>query len=77
MTENQILDDLLNETKSIVLEILNKLIGHAFKNNLKFFIEINLVYVNYMIITLNYATSKIEGYLDVISENTFLNGIVT
>jgi len=75
MTENEILDDMLNETKSIALEIINKLIGYGFRNQSKFFIEINAIYSNYMILTISYFCKK-DDYLDQLVNNKFVNNLV-
>ena len=62
------IDDLLNETKACVVEFLNKILPLSFKSNNKFLIECNLVYANYMVITLS-AISKREDYLEFLKED--------
>lgn len=74
--ENPRLDNLINETKSISLKILNFLIKMCLRLNCETrLMGNNLVYMQYMIITLNWAASK-EDWYDYLSSEDHIRSIV-
>ena len=70
------LDDLINETKKISLDILKYLLRIALKLNIENrMMGNNLVYMQYFILTLSWAATK-EGWFEYLDEDDDIRGIV-